>query len=81
MPCRVPLLHCYRDALRAAGVAAAGTAVLHLKIDIAGFVPGAQLEGAHFLPGVKTCVEQAARGARIKDVDTGEGSADLTLTL
>jgi hypothetical protein len=76
---RVPLLHCYRDALRAAGAPVAGTAVLHLKIDIAGYVTGTQLDGAQFLPGVKACVEQAARGARIKDVDTGEGSADITL--
>ncbi|HET6147507.1 MAG TPA: protein kinase, partial [Polyangia bacterium] len=76
---RAPLLHCYREALRAAGAAATGTAVLHLKIDIAGYVTSTQLEGAHFLPGVKACVEQAARGARIKDVDTGEGSADITL--
>ena len=76
---RAPLLHCYRESLRAAGAAATGTAVLHLKIDIAGYVTGTQLEGAHFLPGVKACVEQAARGARIKDVDTGDGSADITL--
>jgi serine/threonine-protein kinase len=76
---RAPLERCYRDALHAAGAAASGTAVLHLKIDIAGYVTGTVLEGAQFLPGVKACVEKAARGARIRDVDTGEANADVTL--
>jgi predicted Ser/Thr protein kinase len=77
---RAPIERCYRDALHAAGVAAGGTAVLHLKIDIAGYVTGTALEGAQFLPGVKACVEKAARGARIRDVDTGEANADVTLS-
>jgi len=73
-------VRCYRDALHATGVAATGTAVLHLKIDIAGYVTSTDLEGAQFLPGVKPCVEKATRGARVKDVDTGEATADITLT-
>jgi eukaryotic-like serine/threonine-protein kinase len=77
---RAPLLHCYRDALRAAGAAASGTAILHMKIDIVGYVTATELQGAHFLPGVKACVEKATRGARVKDVDTGEASADITLS-
>ncbi len=77
---RAPLVRCYRDALHATGVAATGTAVLHLKIDIAGYVTSTDLEGAQFLPGVKPCVEKATRGARVKDVDTGEATADITLT-
>jgi serine/threonine-protein kinase len=76
---RAPMVHCYREALRAAGRSAGGTAVLHMKIDIAGYVTSANLEGAQFLPGVKACVEKAARGARVKDVDTGEATADITL--
>ena len=73
------MVHCYREALRAAGSAAGGTAVLRLKIDIAGYVTTATLEGAQFLPEVKTCVERAVRSARVKDVDTGEATADITL--
>ena len=76
---RAPMVHCYREALRAAGRSAGGTAVLHMKIDIAGYVTSAELEGAQFLPGVKACVEKAARVARVKDVDTGEATADITL--
>ena len=77
---RSPLVRCYREALHAAGAAATGTAVLHLKIDIAGYVTSTELEGAQFLPGVKPCVEKATRGVRVKDVDTGEATADVTLT-
>jgi serine/threonine-protein kinase len=77
---RSPLVRCYREALHAAGAAATGTAVLHLKIDIAGYVTSTELEGAQFLPGVKPCVEKSTRGVRVKDVDTGEATADVTLT-
>jgi serine/threonine-protein kinase len=76
---RAPMVHCYREALRAAGSAAGGTAVLRLKIDVAGYVTAATLEGAQFLPEVKSCVERAVRSTRIKDVDTGEATADITL--
>jgi hypothetical protein len=69
-----------REALHAAGAAATGTAVLHLKIDIAGYVTSTELEGAQFLPGVKPCVEKSTRGVRVKDVDTGDATADVTLT-
>jgi len=77
---RSPLVRCYREALHATGAAATGTAVLHLKIDIAGYVTSTELEGAQFLPGVKACVEKSTRGVRVKDVDTGEATADVTLT-
>ena len=77
---RSPLVRCYREALHATGAAATGTAVLHLKIDIAGYVTSTELEGAQFLPGVKPCVEKSTRGVRVKDVDTGEATADVTLT-
>ncbi len=77
---RSPLVRCYREALHAVGAAATGTAVLHLKIDIAGYVTSTDLEGAQFLPGVRSCVEKATRGVRVKDVDTGEATADVTLT-
>jgi hypothetical protein len=77
---RVPLLRCYRDALRARGAAAAGTATLSLHIDATGYVTGASLRDAQFLPSMKSCIEQAARVVRVRDVDTGEGTADVTLS-
>jgi hypothetical protein len=29
---------------------------------------------------MKSCIEQAARVVRVRDVDTGEGTADVTLS-
>ena len=77
---RVPVLGCYRTALRDRGSSAPGTATLHLNLDSAGYVTVATLRDAQFLPTMKACVERAARGIKIKDVDTGEASADITLT-
>jgi hypothetical protein len=77
---RLPLARCYRDALHAAGAPASGTATLHLKMDVSGYVTAADLADAGFLPGVRGCIEQAARSMRIKDVDTGEASAVVTLS-
>jgi hypothetical protein len=70
---RLPLLRCYRSL---GGPAA--TATLRLKIDEAGYVTAATLEGD--LPGeLRACVEKAARTLRIKDVDTGDATAAVTL--
>jgi serine/threonine protein kinase len=76
---RIPVLRCYREALRDRGTVAAGTATLHLNIDSAGYVTAATLLDAKFLPGIKACIERVARAAKIKDVDTGEATADVTL--
>ena len=75
---RVPLARCYRDALRAGGMAS-GTATLRLRIDSAGYVTGAALQGAGIMPAMKGCIEKAATAMRIKDVDTGDATADVTL--
>jgi serine/threonine-protein kinase len=70
---RLPLLRCYRTL---GGPAA--TATLRLKIDEAGYVTAATLEGD--LPGeLRACVEKSARALRIKDVDTGDAAAAVTL--
>ena len=58
---RVPLVRCYRDALRAGGLASA-TATLRLRIDIGGYVTGATLQGAGIPPELKACVEKASDG-------------------
>ena len=76
---RVPLVRCYRDALRAGGLAS-GTATLRLRIDSGGYVTGAALQGAGVTPALKTCIEKAATAIRIKDVDTGDATADVTLS-
>jgi hypothetical protein len=78
---RIPILRCYRDALRGqrGGAPFVGTATLRLKIDVAGYVTAATLEGAELLPALEGCIESAARAARVRDVDTGEGSASVTL--
>jgi hypothetical protein len=76
---RVPLVRCYRDALRAGGLASA-TATLRLRIDIGGYVTGATLQGAGITPGLKACVEKGATAIRVKDVDTGDATADVALS-
>jgi eukaryotic-like serine/threonine-protein kinase len=76
---RMPLVRCYRDALRAGGLAS-GTATLHLRIDIGGYVTGATLQGGGITPMLKGCIEKAATTIRIKDVDTGDATADVTLS-
>jgi len=78
---RIPILRCYRDALRARGAAASGTATLRLGVDVAGYVTAATLQDSGFdaggpPPGMKGCIERAAR---VKDVDTGEATADVNL--
>jgi serine/threonine protein kinase len=77
---RLPLARCYRDALRGRGAPAPGTANLLLKMDASGYVTSAVLEGADFLPAMRGCIEQAARSLRVRDVDTGEASATVTLS-
>jgi hypothetical protein len=77
---RAPFTRCYRDALRVRGLAAGGTATLHLKVNETGYVTAAALSDAQFLPAMRTCIEQAARAARVKDVDTGEATADVSLS-
>jgi hypothetical protein len=76
---RVPILDCYREALRSRRAAATGTATLRMKIDVAGYVTAAKLEGAQFPPDMRACIEKAARAARVKDVDTGDATAAVTI--
>jgi hypothetical protein len=76
---RVPLARCYRDALRAGGMTS-GAATLHLRIDGAGYVTGATLQGTGVTPALKACLEKAATALRIKDVDTGDATADVALS-
>lgn len=75
-----PFARCYRDALAAKGSPASGTATLHVSISDAGHILSANLTGAGFLPTMKACIEGAARAVSVKNVDTGEASATVTLS-
>jgi hypothetical protein len=76
---RLPLVRCYRDALRG-GAVGSGTATLRLRIDSGGYVTGAALAGAAVTPALKACIEKAATALRVKDVDTGDATADVALS-
>ncbi len=71
---------CYRTALKTRGSSAGGDATLHLGIDDTGRVTASTLNGASFLPGLDACVEASVRNLQIPGVDTGEATADVTLT-
>lgn len=75
-----PFAGCYKTALgkRTSGAAIQGA--LKIDIDLSGHVVGASLSEDGNLPGLRACVEAAARGVKIRDVDTGDGSATISLT-
>jgi eukaryotic-like serine/threonine-protein kinase len=75
----VPFLACYQRALQLRPSAAPIDAELRLSIDVGGRVVGAVLVTDGGLPGLRECVVAAVRGARIRDVDTGDGSATIQL--
>jgi len=54
-------------------------AFLRITIDVSGRVSGAALSSDGNLPALSTCIESAARGISIRDVDTGDGSAQISL--
>jgi hypothetical protein len=70
---------CYRNAL-SAGAHDEGNATLHLSLDDTGRVISASLSGSDALSKpLRTCIEAASRGLRVKGVDTGDASADVAL--
>jgi hypothetical protein len=73
---------CYRNALRARGQRAFGSATLSLSIDETGRVKGAILTGADWLPEMIRCVQGNAMGAQLRAgaVDSGGGTADVWLS-
>jgi serine/threonine-protein kinase len=75
-----PFTACYRTALGKRGSGSAHQASLKIDIDLSGSVVGASLSEDGNLPGLRACVESAARGVKIRDVDTGDGSATIQLT-
>jgi hypothetical protein len=77
---RLPFISCYRSALATRPSAAPMEASLRLNIDVSGRVAGAALSNDGNLPGLRPCIESGARSLSIRDVDTGDGSAVITLT-
>jgi serine/threonine-protein kinase len=78
---RAPLTRCYRDALAKHGARVEGTVKLHLSIDDTGRVTAATASGASPLTGLGACFERGVTGLTIRDVDTGDAVADVSLTL
>jgi hypothetical protein len=76
------LTACYKNALRARGQRAFGTATLSLSIDPSGRVGGAILTGADWLPEMIRCVQGSAMGAQLRAgaVESGGGTADVYLS-
>jgi serine/threonine-protein kinase len=75
-----PFAACYKAALTKRGTGATMQATLKIDIDLSGHVVGASLSDDGSLPGLRACVESAARGVKVRDVDTGDGSATINLT-
>jgi serine/threonine protein kinase len=75
----VPLLDCYRQALRARSSAGALETELGLVVDLGGRVVGVTLSRDAALPGFQSCIAEHTRGVQIRDVDTGDGSATVQL--
>jgi hypothetical protein len=75
-----PFDGCYKTALSKRGSGVAMQTSLKIDIDLSGHVVGASLSDDGNLPGLRACVESAARGVKVRDVDTGDGSATIHLT-
>lgn len=74
-----PFQKCYRDAVAASAGPLQGSGSLRLSISETGHIVGASLGGAW--PGaMKACIEAAARAVSVKNVDTGEATANVTLS-
>ena len=75
----LPLLTCYQQALRSRPTDAQLDTQLRLTIDLGGRVVSATLSRDGDFTGLRSCIEAAARGARVQGVDTGDGSATVQL--
>ncbi|MET0592362.1 MAG: protein kinase, partial [Polyangiaceae bacterium] len=75
-----PFTSCYKTALGKRAQATTLQSALKIDIDLSGHVVGASLSDDGNLPGLRGCIETAARGVTVRDVDTGDGSATINLT-
>jgi serine/threonine-protein kinase len=70
---------CYKAALPTLNGAVEGAAVLHVDTDGAGVITDARLSGP-LRGSVASCVAAAVQGHRVANVDTGNASADISLS-
>ena len=77
---RAQFTACYRRALTGRTSAAPLVGSLRLAIDMTGRVVDSALTGDADLPGLRSCVQSEVRGMQIRDVDTGDGSATISLS-
>jgi serine/threonine protein kinase len=75
------LTRCYQDALRS-GAAPAQTvdARLDISTGTGGRVVSASLDSSLLSRPLRQCIEQVARAGRVREADTGEAQASVTLT-
>jgi hypothetical protein len=76
------ITRCYRTALRTpAGAPTSATSVpLDITFDMGGRIVAASLRAPTLPTALRQCVEDAARSTYVRGVDTGDGSATVTLT-
>jgi hypothetical protein len=72
------IVQCYRRALPTLFGPVEGAGKLHVETDDSGTIQKARVTGA-VGGSVPSCIASAVTGLRIKDVDTGEASADVPL--
>jgi serine/threonine protein kinase len=72
---------CYRDALRAGGLADGPIdAELSINTNMSGQIVKAAVQGGQLTKALRECIAQVARSSRVREVDTGEAQADVSLT-
>jgi serine/threonine-protein kinase len=71
---------CYRGALRSGAAPAAPlSAQLELTTNMLGGIKSATLRAPALAESTRNCIEQVARRGRVREVDTGEAQATITL--
>jgi serine/threonine protein kinase len=74
------LTRCYQDALRSGNAPAQPTdARLDLTTGMGGHVVSASLDASTLPRPLRQCIEQVARAGRLREADTGEAQASVTL--
>jgi serine/threonine protein kinase len=75
------LTRCYQDALRSGSAPDQPlTARLDLATGMGGHVVSASLDSSTLPSALRQCIEQVARAGRLREADTGEAQASVTLS-
>jgi hypothetical protein len=71
---------CYRTALRSGRESGNPvTAQIDVVTSTSGSVTSAQMRGSGLSSDLRHCIEQVARRGRVREADTGEAQASITL--